>query len=399
MEKTMRVGTWQSLIAAFLLAAFLLPANADAQQRRKRAPKPVRDVAEEIHHAVSPLHIGAYGEHHFNGVEGTAGEFSDVHRFVIGIGYAFADWIEFSSELEVEHAYVKDGQGEVVLEQFLVDFQVARPFNIRVGKVLAPTSWLNMYHEPPVFHGVERPMVDNAIVPSTWSVDGIGVFGRVGQRVSYQAYVGNGLDASGFSASSGIRGGRMKERPGFSDPAFMGRVDISLGSPRRMVGMTRVGVSGYMGGANNGNKASDPDLDVSVSLVSSDLSTSVAFLDLRGFVAVGMIENADLLPGVAEEFMGYLVEGAVDILPRSMKHGKLEEAALFVFSRYERYDTQYKMPEGVTPDDRYNRTAITSGITFKPVSKLAVKADYQVLDNASDDDVANAVNLGIGWMF
>ncbi|MCB2211417.1 hypothetical protein KQI52_04840 [bacterium] len=382
-----------------LMLAFPAGASADDDQSRRRAPKPVREAAEDVFQAVSPLQIGAYGEHHFNGVEGTAGEFSDVHRFVIGIGYTFADWIQFSSELEVEHAYVNDGDGDVVLEQFLVDFQIARPFNIRAGRVLAPGSWVNMYHEPPTFHGVERPFVDQVIVPSTWSVDGVGVFGQLGRRARYQVYVGNGLDASGFSAASGIRGGRMKERPGFTDPAFMGRVDISLGSGRRALGMTRVGVFGYMGGANNGNKGTEPNLDVDVTLISSDLSTSISLLELKGFVALGMINNADLLAGVAEEFFGYSVEGAVDVLPRVWKSGKLEEAQFYIFSRFERYDTQYKMPDGVMPDEQYNRTAITSGITFLPVPKLAVKADYQVLDNASDNDPANAVNLGIGWMF
>jgi len=399
MEMKMRSALLQTVIAVVLVTMLLTPSGASADdQPPPRAPKPVRELAEELHHAVSPLHIGAYGEHHFNGVEGIDGEISDVHRFVIGIGYTFADWIQFSSELEVEHAYVNDDNGEVALEQFLVDFQIARPFNIRVGRTLTPASNVNVYHEPPVFNGVERPMVDKYIVPSTWSTDGIGAFGHLGSKVRYQVFVGNGLDASGFSASDGIRGGRMKERPGMTDPAFMGRVDVNLSS-RGAIGMTKLGVFGYKGGANNGNKASNPDLDVDVTMISSDVSTSILFLELKGFVAMGMISNADLLTDVADEIFGYSIEGAVDVLPRTWKRGKLEDSQFYLFSRYEAYDTQYTMPADVKPDKSYNRTAITSGITFLPVPKLAVKADYVILDDATDNDLANGFNFGVGWMF
>ena len=59
-------------------------------------------------------------------------------------------------------------KGELELEQAYVDFLIARQFNVRAGMLLAPVGIINERHEPPVFHGVERPFVDTVIIPTTW---------------------------------------------------------------------------------------------------------------------------------------------------------------------------------------------------------------------------------------
>ena len=83
--------------------------------------------------------------------------------------------------------------------------------------LLVPMGIINERHEPPVFHGVERPFVDTVIIPTTWFEGGAGVHGEVGRGFRYRAYVMAPLNALEFSADEGIRNGRQKgsrvERP------------------------------------------------------------------------------------------------------------------------------------------------------------------------------------------
>src|SRR5687767_3950024 len=148
---------------------------------------------------------------HFNKPEFQDGRL-DFHRFVLLVTHSFSDRIRFVSELELEHALVEGPEeaGELELEQAYLDFLIARTFNIRAGMMLVPLGITNERHEPPVFHGVERPFVDTVIIPSTWFAVGAGVHGEVGAGFRYRAFVMAPLDALEFSADEGIRGGRQK---------------------------------------------------------------------------------------------------------------------------------------------------------------------------------------------
>ncbi|VGO22744.1 porin [Pontiella sulfatireligans] len=145
----------------------------------------------------SKLHLGGYGEIHANFQEGGDDQF-DIHRLVMYVGYDFNDWIKLTSETELEHAFVADSDdgsngGELSVEQLYVDFLLADAVNVRAGRVLAPLGIINQKHEPTLFLGVERPNMEKNIIPSTWSVDGIGIFGYPLSWLSYEAYVVAGL--------------------------------------------------------------------------------------------------------------------------------------------------------------------------------------------------------------
>ena len=78
------------------------------------------------------IHIGGYGELHYNDTETDAGAKSksvDAHRFVLFFGYDFNDKVRFRSEFELEHGLVKDtadgtNGGEVELEQMYIEIDV-----------------------------------------------------------------------------------------------------------------------------------------------------------------------------------------------------------------------------------------------------------------------------------
>ncbi len=144
----------------------------------------------------------------------------DFRRFVLLFTHRFSDRIRFVSELELEHAFV-EGQvdaGELELEQAYLDFLLSRGFNVRAGIVLIPVGIINERHEPPVYYGVERPLVDTVLVPTTWFEAGAGVHGELGRGWRYRAYVISPLNAARFSAEEGAargppEGQRNQRRP------------------------------------------------------------------------------------------------------------------------------------------------------------------------------------------
>lgn len=344
--------------------------------------------------------LGGYGEMHANFTEGGGPDIFDIHRLVLNIGYDFSDWIKLGSEIEVEHAFVSGGSGgELSIEQLYVDFLLHDAVNVRAGRVLAPLGITNQRHEPPSFNGVERPSFDKYIIPTTWSMDGLGAYGNITDNLKYQVYAVAGLDGSKFNAKDGIREGRIKERASFNDLAITGRLDwlplINTDLP--VFQDTRLGASFYYGGINNGNNGKDPGTDGSVAIYSGDFETTAGDLDFRGAVAYTAIDGAEKLPGVAEGIFGYYVEAGYHFWPEAFKTGRLERSDAVIFARYDDYDTQYKMPAGVAKNPAGDRDELTFGINFYPVPNLVIKADYQIRDSKAAGGLSDMINFGIGF--
>jgi len=387
--------------------------NAKAERDALRAEIEELKKSSGSQNDSSPFTFGGYGEIHYNETEGTGGDFTDIHRFVLYMGYRFADWIQLDSEIELEHAFVATGKGgEFKLEQLKVDFMLTDAANIRVGRMLAPIGIINETHEPTTFNGVERPNFSKQIIPSTWSLEGIGVFGNVAGVASYQLNITSSLDGSKISGS-GIRSARQHERPGTHQLATTARVEY-IGTEN-----LKVGVSYFQGGVNNANKGKSPGIDdsVSVAITAVDLQYSYSIVDFRAVQATTTINNADKLNEyfstaceadsecnsatvVPEGLGGYYAELGVHVLPESMTSGKLKDSDLILFARHEAYNLNSTPAKGVDEDKSKDITELTYGLSFFPVENLVVKLDKQEMNDASDDsDYPSRFNLGIGWHF
>jgi hypothetical protein len=341
--------------------------------------------------------ISGYMDFHFNKEEATSGVL-DFHRFVLIVNHSFSPRIRFVAELELEHAFVEglEEKGEIELEQAYVDFLLTRAFNIRAGMLLVPMGIINERHEPPVFHGVERPFVDTVIIPSTWFDNGAGIHGEVGRGFRYRAYVMAPLNALEFSADEGIRNGRQKgSRSDVRNVAYTGRVEY-IGLP----GLT-LAASAWSG------KSSflAPRLDVQVRVGEADVRYKRDRLELRGEFAQVSISDAERLnitsgqltgisPNVARALRGFYGEGAY----RVWAQGPGRDLVGFV--RYENFDTQFRMPTGFLPLKQFDRDAWVAGATYYPDPDIAVKVDYVWQRSLSSVITApNSFNIGLGWWF
>ena len=356
-------------------------------------PPPVPAAAQSTAQAPSRFHFGGYGEIHFEHQSDTS-EKMDVARFVLYLGYDFADWITLHSETEIEHGFVEGDQGEVSVEQLHVDFAFTPGFNMRVGRYLQPLGIVNQRHEPPSFNGVLRPDVETFIIPSTWSGDGVGFFGELGQDWKYQAYFGSSLDGSGIDPVEGLHESRQEGQPGMSQPAVSGRLDWMPASN------LRTGVGVFAGGLDNGPEGVNPGNSASILVTCIDAQWTLGDFDFAGLYALDSIDDAASIgTGIAERMHGWYVESAWHFLPDSAKQGRLVDADARLFARYESLDTQASMPGGQAADPAGERTIATFGVAFYPVSNLVLKLDYQVCDDQSAAGLPERVNAGMGWQF
>lgn len=333
--------------------------------------------------------VGGYGELHYNEPDGTRKGQLDFHRFIIYLDHSFNNWITFKSETELEHTNATSG--ELALEQAYLDFHLSERFGIRAGILLPPIGIINLYHEPPTFNGVERPNVDKSIIPTTWREAGVGVYGRLAEEWTYQLYLMAGLDASGFSAKDGIRGGRQEGvQSKVTNPSVTGRIDYFP-----IAGM-KLGSSFFWG---NSDEAAEGIGNVPVSLLSLDGQYNASGFSIRvvgAFISIGDAEklNGRYRGNVADQMYGWYAEGAYNILPMLQKG---DEQELSPFLRIEKYNTQASVT-GFSSNPLYNRTDITLGFTYKPTPNVALKTDYQFLNNDAKVNTKQ-FNLGMGYNF
>jgi len=343
--------------------------------------------------------VGVYGEITYNQPEGNNGEL-DVQRLVLLFGYKFNDKTQFVTEVEFEH--VK----EVFIEQAFVNYAIAPNVSLRGGLMLVPMGIINEYHEPTTFNGVERPAIDNVIVPTTWREIGVGVSGRFNEiSLGYQAYVFNGFKSTSFDGeggingylkgSNGLRGGRQKGIQSTIDsPTFSAKFDY-YGIPG-----LRLGLSGYFGDTQAEDDVENIEgSKIGISMLGLDARYAYKRFTARGQYVHGSLSGTEAYNNLTEkdlgsELKGWYLEAAYNLLPQE------KEQRLFAFARYEQYDTHADTAGNLLQNDAYNRNDLTTGLSYHIAPGVVFKADYQFRDNAvSGGDVENRLNFGIGVWF
>lgn len=367
--------------------------------------------ASKVYGVKRGVSIGGYGEMLYenfdnereDGAPANKKDQVDFLRAIVYFGYKFNDRILFNSEIEFEHGS-SGKNGEVSVEFAYLDFLLRDAFNVRAGLVLVPMGFINELHESPVFLGARRPYVEQQIIPTTWRENGAGIFGESG-KVSYRAYVVTGLaafadtasKAAGFSAT-GIRDGRSSgSRSASEDFAIVGRVDF------RPAGGLLLGASAYTGGSDQGTKtALGEPIDANVTILEGHAEYRWRGLQARALYATTSIDDVAEInavkelvgaASVGEEQYGWYGEVGYDVLA-----GGDTRHALIPYLRYERYDTQDKVPVGFAANPANDVTVTTLGASWKPIPNIAIKLDWNQIENEARTGV-DQINLAVGYLF
>ncbi|MGB1449836.1 MAG: hypothetical protein ACPG8F_08350 [Flavobacteriaceae bacterium] len=337
--------------------------------------------------------IGGYAEVLYNQPEASNGEL-DVQRLIMLFGYKFDERVQFVTEIEFEH--VK----EVYVEQAFVNYSLANSLNIRAGLMLVPMGIINEFHEPTTFNGVERPSMDNKIVPTTWREIGIGVSGRFdGLAMRYQAYLFNGFishdgNDGKLKGSNGLRGGRQKGAESMVDQFNLSAKLDYYGIPN-----LRIGLSGYQGRTQADDAVNN--------ILGSDIGVAMLGLDARykwmKFSARGQYVNASLSDTEAyntftgrdlgSQLEGFYLETAYNVLPITNKQ------RLDAFVRYEQYDTHKEVAGSLVRNPAYYRQEWTMGLSYHMSIGSVFKVDYQSKSTGVDNSQYGQFNVGVGVWF
>ena len=324
--------------------------------------------------------LAGYGELHYNyakpdGMESE--EILDFHRFVLFFGYAWTEKWSFKSEVELEHNFVKNGQGELELEQAFVNYHHADYFGVQAGVVLVSAGLINEYHEPPKFLSVERPYYSSVIIPTTWFGNGVSVYGS-SSGFEYRAVIMEGLNSDNFSPASGIRGGRQK---GFEADAshllYNGKLDF-IGLPGLRVGASYTYNNAV--GDSTSNKIG--------------LAEVHAQYEAHGLYAVTEFGNISYSTGNIETSRGFYIDVGFNI-------GRLLniESKIIPYFRFSDVNTAAKTISGGDSEKQYHITQVLAGISFLPIDQVVFKLDYSEETIELGSVKTKLFNLGVGYMF
>lgn len=362
-------------------------------------------AASKIYRVNEGLSVGGYGEIIYknpsskkqNKTASNLKDSTDALRTVLYVGYKLSDKFLINTEFEFEHSGANAssaGSGYAGAEFAFIDYLHRPEFNLRAGLVLIPMGFVNELHEPTIFLGVNRPDIENRIIPTTWRENGLGIWGDSG-GFSYRLYLVNGFKGESFTAS-GLRGGRQKGAESIAeDFAFVGRLDYTPHAG------TVVGTSVYHGGSDQGATGNGAKADNKTTIYDVHLEWKMFGFEVRtlGVLAknsdarsINRVKNLTGSNSIGEELRGYYVELGYDFL-----QGAAGEAVT-PFVRYSAFDTQYKVPAGYSSNPANDIKKTTMGVNYKPHRNVVVKADYEIERNGAKTGV-DYFNAGIGFNF
>ncbi|MFI3315641.1 MAG: hypothetical protein R3Y04_08285 [Rikenellaceae bacterium] len=352
----------------------------------------------------------------------------DIPRAVFMIGYDFGKGWTFGSEIEFEHGGVgatveieeeETGEyeseieqgGEVVLEQFWINKSWSKSFNLRMGHQVVPVGFTNKYHLPTQYFGVSRPEGEVQIIPTVWHETGISFWGDYNDW-SYELMFLPGLDADRFSPENWVAGsaGTIYEFKIANSYATAFRVD------NKSVKDLTIGLSGYYGRSANNTLNSygySNSSHGSVAIGALDWTYKPKNFIIRGGAIYGYLGDSYEIsvgnagatnaspspakPAVASNAISIGMEAGYNIFSLCQKLTK-ENQTLYVFGRYDYYDSMFKTETGVPDYAYWEREVISVGINYSPIKQLVFKAEYQMrnlVDPIYNDE--NTFSIGVMW--
>ena len=154
----------------------------------------------------------------------------DLHYFNIIIGTNIGDKIGAETLLEYEH-----GGDDIAMRYGIIDYEIIKPMNLRMGKFLLPIGRFNAYLSPEYANKLpDRPKCLWNIVPIVWSEVGVQLWGQFelqsNRSLNYAFYTVNGLEQSANEDGSVADGGDIRDMrknhrdSNNNDKAYGGRI-------------------------------------------------------------------------------------------------------------------------------------------------------------------------------
>jgi hypothetical protein len=360
-------------------------------------------AASKVYRTKKGVSIGGYGEVLYQAYDSRRddGEASsktnnaDFLRAILYVGYRFSDRWVLNTELEFEHGST-DEDGSVSVEFAYLDYLWRPEAGFRGGLVLLPMGFINELHEPTVYLGAQRPLVERYLIPSTWREIGVGLFGEKGP-ISYRTYIVTSMDAAGFD-DGGLRGGRQKgSKAKAEDFSWVWRLDWTPVNGLMLGGSYYTGDSGQDLTLEDGSA-----VGAGTTIYEGHLEWRWQGLEFRALAARADVDDVTALnealgfegaASVGEKLAGQYLQLGYDLLNR-----RASRMSLTPYIRWEDLNTQDRIPAGFLADPANDQEIMTYGIQFQPLDQLVIKVDYQDMDNGAGTGI-DQFNISAGYVF
>lgn len=331
----------------------------------------------------------------------------DMERLNLYLMYDFNPKIQFKAEIEFEHGgtgstmeldvleefgeYEQEIEkgGEVKIDQMNILFKYKPWLNFRVGRVKLYMGNASKLDRPTQYATGYRSKMENTILPIGWYENGIEILGDIGKKRqwSYKFFFVNGLNSEEFSSQNWIKRGHQEKFEVVNAENFA----VSFRFDRNFANKSYVGISAYHGNTNNNR--TKPKLDNvkgNVSIIDAHTNLDFGNFKFRGMFLYGHLQNSDKITDanrnlqnaleakktdVAKSALGYYASAMYNILPLFTK---AEKQQLFLFARYDFYDTMHSTVKGYYDNPRWERSEITFGANYFITPKIVFKGHYSV---------------------
>lgn len=384
------------LLTAVISSLVHLPAHAatDDDKRISELEKKVDALTEMVESqpqntsssTLHKVHLGGYGElkYHNLNVDGEDEQNFDFHRFVLFVGYDFTSDIRLVSEIELEHTVSSASKaGEVELEQAYLEFDLdeAKSMHLKTGIILMPVGLINENHEPPTFYGVDRPIVETTIIPSTWWAAGAMFTQQMSSGISYDLFLSEGLKTQDPTVDANndpynIKGGKQKTTSPAGEGGAADAYDLAMTGRIKYTGTPGLEIAASL--------QYQPDLDQSAKDSYADSATLVSthlVYQFSDFTFKGLYANW-FLAG----------DGAKDA-GRDNQWGAYAELDYKPFEKFGFFVRQSQWSEEKGVDN----TQTDFGMNYWPIEDIVFKVD--VVNQTQDNIDTNGFNLGMGFQF
>ncbi|HVY60849.1 MAG TPA: hypothetical protein VHF22_04315 [Planctomycetota bacterium] len=356
-------------------------------------------------------YLGGYMDFEYRDEQGTDRFFRQL-RFIPFIYADVTEHLKVAAEIEFEGGGVSDEHlGEAKIEFAFADYVFSEAVALRVGAVLMPLGKFNLIHDSPVNDLTDRPLVDQFVIPTTYTQPAAGFYGSlypVGEaKLDYEVYLTNGvqglvkdetgaleanihagLGPEGVTTIDGD-GGLRDARPDFEDNvnnslAGVGRVALSpvLGVE---VGLSAL-VTRYDQHVEKADWLTLWALDATIQF--GRFATALEGLELQGEFARADISRGD--GARAAGIPGHLVGGYAQANYHFMLDA-LKQAAPVVFGPESTFTAVLRFDW--LGDERTavaDTQMITPGLNFRPTEDTVFKLEYQIqLEDWNREKVEN----------
>jgi hypothetical protein len=351
----------------------------------------------------------------------------DMPHMALAIGYDFGSKWKMYTEIEFEHGGTESAMeleaeeageyeseiergGEVALEQFWIERTFSPAFNLRMGHIIVPIGYTSGRHLPNEFFTVYRPEGENTIFPCTWHETGVSLWGKLG-KWRYEAQLLPGLDSELFGRQNWIHGASASPYEFKIANKYAGLLRIDNYS----INGLRWGVSAYYGYSfNNSIQPSTAEkyakIKGAVGIGAFDFEYKKRRVIARGYFDYGHLSDSEEISkynkgltkyspsprtNVASDAIATGVEAGYDVFPWLCRTA--ENRQLFVFGKYEYYDSMYKTVTNITDNEWCGRQRAVIGLNYFPVREVVIKAEYSAGILKSQYNNENSISVGIAY--